>query len=354
MIWAMASNVWRGTLRFREKSGRETHITELRTSTADGSVPDLPLSLLVYHSHLLSLPVANQRYQHCELICCEPAHAKEWTGFLKHLRSANKAARVDVPGAALWIQPSSRDQQTAGCFRQSLGAKDIFALDRSIGQSILEGAAINEGNCALNRMALVGCCWHNVLAPPAGACIPALTRRVTLGEPDLLAVAQIARPWWRCVRAQPDATNAGLASLAAGCTAITTLNLHGCRQIGDAGLKSLAAGCTAITTLNLSGCRQIGDAGLASLAAGCTAITTLNLGCCRHIGDAGLASLAAGCTAITTLNFTWCDQIGDAGLKSLAAGCTAITTLNLHGCHRIGDAGLASVAAKYPNIQINK
>ena len=234
----MASNVWRGTLRFREKSGRETHITELRTSAADSSVPDLPLSLLVYHSHLLSLPVVNQHgSQHCELTCCEPAHAKTWTGFLKHLRSANKAARVDLPGAALWIQPSSRDQQTAKCFRQSLGARDIFAQGSSIGQSILDGAAVNEGNCALNRMALVGCCWHNVLAPPAGACIPALTRRVTLGEPDLLAVAQIARPWWRCVRARSNATNAGLASLAAACTAITTLNLSYCRPIGDAGWR---------------------------------------------------------------------------------------------------------------------
>ena len=91
----MASNTWCGTLRFREKDGHETHITELRTSGADGFVPDLPLSLLVYHSHLLSLRVVNQHgSQQCELICCEPARAKTWTGFLKHLRSANKAART--------------------------------------------------------------------------------------------------------------------------------------------------------------------------------------------------------------------------------------------------------------------
>ena len=252
------SNTWRGTLRFREKNGRETHITELRTSAADGSVPDLPLSLLVYHSHLLSLRVVNQHgSQQCELVCCEPARAKTWTGFLEQLRSANKAARVDVPGASLWIQPSSRDQETAECFR--LSTKDIFALPSELYRAILEGAAVNGENLALNRMALVGCSWHNVLAPPAGACIPALTRQVTLGEPDLLAVAQIAQPWWRCLRARSDATDAGLASLAAGCTAITTLdlshgNLFNCNKIGDVGLASLAAGCTAITTLNLYNC----------------------------------------------------------------------------------------------------
>merc|ERR1711865_417440 len=104
--------------------------------------------------------------------------------------------------------------------------------------------------------------------------MPALTRRVTLGERNMLTVVQIARPWWRWVRGRQDITDKGLASLAAGCTAIVTLNLGGCDQITDAGLASLAAGCTAIVTLDLSGCDQITDAGLASLAAGCT-ITTL-------------------------------------------------------------------------------
>ena len=130
-------------------------------------------------------------------------------------------------------------------------SRDIFAQGSSIAQSILEGAAVNEGHLALNRMALVGCCWHNVLAPPAGACIPALTRQVTLGQPDMLAVAEIVRPWWRCLRARHS------------------LYLSSCNQIRDAGLASLAAGCTAITSLTLSYCDQITDAGLASLATEC-------------------------------------------------------------------------------------
>ena len=216
--------------------------------------------------------------------------------------------------------------------------RDIFAaqpgeLSRAILASVEEEGAeeyaeANGRNAELNRMALVGRLWHNALAPQAGACMPALTRRVTLREPDMLAVAQIARPWWRWVRGRSDATDAGLASLAAGCTAITTLYLSCCNQVGDAGLASLAAGCTAITTLYLSGCNQV--------------------------GDAGLASLAAGCTAITTLDLSECDQIGDAGLASLAAGCTAITILYLTGCYQVGDAGLASLTAEHPNIQIHK
>ena len=154
-------------------------------------------------------------------------------------------------------------------------------------------------NPVLNRMALVGRMWHTMLAPSTGACMPALTRCVTLDEPDMLAVAQIARPWWRSVQGRQGAyghikiTDTGLASLAAGCPAITSLNLEDCIEITDTGLASLAAGCPHIFSLNLRFCRQVTDTGLMSLAARCPAITTLDLSLCDQITDAGLASLAA-------------------------------------------------------------
>ena len=139
--------------------------------------------------------------------------------------------------------------------------RDIFALPGELSRAILAsigaGERADEGNRALNRMALVGHMWHNMLAPPAGACMPVLTRRVTLGEPDMLEVAQIVRPWWRWIRGRLDVTDAGLASLAAGCPAITTLDLYYCGQTTDTGLASLAAGCPAIASLNLNYCGQI-------------------------------------------------------------------------------------------------
>ena len=78
-------------------------------------------------------------------------------------------------------------------------SRDIFALPGELSRAILWYAGDDGGNppwvlmenVALNRMALVGHLWHNMLAPSTGACMPALTRRVTLGEPDMLAVAQI-------------------------------------------------------------------------------------------------------------------------------------------------------------------
>merc|ERR1712166_984789 len=101
----------------------------------------------------------------------------------------------------------------------------IFALPGELSRAILTSVEANGRNLALNRMALVGRSWHNALAPPAGACMPALTRRVSLGERNMLAVAQIARPWWRWVRGGPDVKDTGLANLAAGCPAITTLDI---------------------------------------------------------------------------------------------------------------------------------
>ena len=243
-----------------------------------------------------------------------------------------------------------------------MATRDIFALPGELSRAILasveaeDGAEANGRNAVLNRMALAGRSWHNALAPQAGACMPALTRRVLLKERDMLAVAQIARPWWRWVQGS-GVTDTGLASLAAGCPDIVTLDLidRSVMQGGvtDTGLASLAAGCTAITTLNLWGCFRVTDTGLASLAAGCTGITTLNLFHCYQITDAGLASLAAGCTAITTLDLDGCDGITDTGLASLAAGCSAMTSLNLTGCDLITDTGLEILAAGCPNILVH-
>ena len=82
-------------------------------------------------------------------------------------------------------------------------SRDISALPAEPSRATLASTGANGGNAVLNRMALVGRLWHNArasVAPPAGACMPVPTRCVTLAEQDMLAVAQIARPWWRRVR----------------------------------------------------------------------------------------------------------------------------------------------------------
>ena len=93
----------------------------------------------------------------------------------------------------------------------TINTSDIFALPAELSRAILanveteaedkedeeEEEGTNGRNAVLNRMALASRSWHNALAPQAGACTPALTRCITLGKRDMLAVAQIVRPWWR-------------------------------------------------------------------------------------------------------------------------------------------------------------
>ena len=96
-----------------------------------------------------------------------------------------------------WTAPSLKNERRIRASTMAadsptpyLAMMEIFSQE--IAQLILR-AATNERNNALNRMSLVGPFWHHLLAPPVGDCMPALTREVTLGEKDLLAVDQIGQ-----------------------------------------------------------------------------------------------------------------------------------------------------------------
>jgi hypothetical protein len=249
---------------------------------------------------------------------------------------------------------------------------DILGLPDEICHKILKVTVADGTNLVKNRMALVVRLWHNAITGKTGVCMEELTRVVKLSDAAMREAGMEMGQWSCCVHVHGwgnirdaalkglanacvhltrltiwdcDITDAGLASLAAGCPSIATLRLNGYIQITDAGLASLAAGCNRITTLRLSGCPQITDAGLASLAARCKCITTLRLSDCPQITDKGLASLAARCKRITTLYLDGCTQITDKGLASLAAGCKCITTLYLKCCNQITDKGLESLVA---------
>ena len=65
----------------------------------------------------------------------------------------------------------------------------------------------------------------------------------------------------------------GVTALAASCTALRSLNLHGCKEVTDEGVTALAASCTNLRWLNLRDCTEVTGGGLQALAAavpGCT------------------------------------------------------------------------------------
>merc|ERR1711865_262023 len=161
-----------------------------------------------------------------------------------------------------------------------------------------------EQNTVLNRLVLVNKSLNEMLTRTTGVWVGQPQRCVVIrGNSEITPQAWWRRIWYRAP------TDARLASLAAGCRAITIMDLTFCDQVTDKGLASLAAGCSAITTLCLCGCYEITDTGLASLAAGCPNITTLRLEDCEQITDAGLARLAAGCPNITDLWLAGCDNV---------------------------------------------
>jgi hypothetical protein len=205
--------------------------------------------------------------------------------------------------------------------------------------TVMASNQTKERNLVLNMTALVCCSFHSVLAPLGCACIPALTRWVNLYSFDDDNIVHQAQSWWRWMRCR-KVNDTGLASIAASatCGELTRVDLGGCSKITDGGLASLAAGCSAITYLNLTCCYEITDRGLKSLADGCGAITDLNLTCCYDITDTGLKSLVAGCGAITRLNLSHCSLITDTGLANLA-GC-ALTHLDIFRCPLITNQGL--------------
>lgn len=99
----------------------------------------------------------------------------------------------------------------------------------------------------LNVLALVCCFFHNVIAPQASGCMPWLARCVHLKQEDMLTVAGVVQPWWRCVKAGRDVTDTGIASFVAACPYITSLDISFCHKVTDTGLASVAAVCTVIT-----------------------------------------------------------------------------------------------------------
>jgi hypothetical protein len=76
----------------------------------------------------------------------------------------------------------------------------------------------------------------------------------------------------------------------AGFTALTSLNLVGCREVSDCGMRALA-GLIALTSLNLARCFKLTNGGFRELS-GLTALTCLDLSDCWQVSDDGMRAVA--------------------------------------------------------------
>ena len=111
-------------------------------------------------------------------------------------------------------------------------------------------------------------------------------------------------------------SNAGLATLARGCTALRELYLAGCRRVGDAGVEEIARGCPRLRLLDVQGCAMVGDAGALALASHCAAqLDTVSFQCCPRLTDEGFGALCAACPRLRHVTLKHC-RVSEAAIAS--------------------------------------
>ena len=144
------------------------------------------------------------------------------------------------------------------------------------------------------------------------------------------------------------ATDAALEALASGCSQLGVLRMDGCHRIGDAGLAALGA-AGRLRSFRLSAAEGVTDAGVASLAAGCgDTLEDLWLRWCAGVGDAACEAVAASCTRLRVLHLSSCTFVGDRGVQALGAGSglrRELVELNLNRCSRITNAAAPALAS---------
>ena len=222
-----------------------------------------------------------------------------------------------------------------------------------------------------------------------------------LGDADAAALGSCG-PLRKSLRAlslagAEDLTDAGVASLASGLTALTSLSLANCCRVGDGGaaalsglllpesvggggaaaaaawrrswsssngssgsqnalssanyppLPSVLRGVPSLRDLDVSGCVALTERGFSSLAKGLTALTALKLGGCSRVAtvtDGCVRALASSehlSASLQRLDLAGCLELTDSGLEAACSSFENLRSLSLWNCLRLTDAGLAAL-----------
>ncbi|RWR76637.1 F-box/LRR-repeat protein 4 [Cinnamomum micranthum f. kanehirae] len=124
-------------------------------------------------------------------------------------------------------------------------------------------------------------------------------------------------------------SDAGLTTLAKGCTRLEKLSLIWCSNVTSVGLYSIAENCRTLKSLDLQGC-YINDQGLAAVGEFCKQLEDLNLRFCEGLTDTGLVELALGCgKSLKSLSIAACAKITDTALEAVGSYCASLQTLSL-------------------------
>ena len=125
----------------------------------------------------------------------------------------------------------------------------------------------------------------------------------------------------------------GVRALATRCTQLVHVQLVDCGGL-VAGLRAMRG--SALTSLDVRGCRGVDDACIVAIVHKCTALTSLAVQRCDDVSDASMVCVATHCTQLVHLDVEHCD-VGDVGVEAVVRQCKKLSRLYVRGCRRVSD-----------------
>jgi hypothetical protein len=174
---------------------------------------------------------------------------------------------------------------------------------------------------------------------------------------DDLALTVIAGGSWRlsklslarCIKVSDN----GIVKIAQGLSnCLVHLNLNGCPNIGefgDRGIKELGAHCHILKALLIDNAKRIEDAGLISLAKGCTEMETLMISGCETITKKSLKAMAEYFHKLKYLKIIQNRRLNDLDYQILLNSnmVRALHTLELENFESLTDDGVAVICKAF-------
>jgi hypothetical protein len=142
----------------------------------------------------------------------------------------------------------------------------------------------------------------------------------------------------------PVVSSQALAQLPRLLPKLVSLNLSYLEHVTDAVVAAVAMGCSALQELRLAYCVQVTDAGLRAVAVHLGhSLRVLSLHSDDQCTDAGLVAVCRGCPHLAELDAAFLRFLTDAAVDAILVHCARLVKLALHGCLQITKKARARV-----------
>lgn len=129
-----------------------------------------------------------------------------------------------------------------------------------------------------------------------------------------------------------EITDLGVEAVVRSNPRLEELGLSYCERISDRCFPVVARSCPNLTALELELCMQIGNDAMKHLGEGLpnpAKMRTLNIAGCRRVGDIGLLELVKKCTRLQKINVRQCDKLTDISVRAATHHCLELEVLDM-------------------------